>query len=274
MGFLHLLPEVDIKLKKANEAFEDYYKNKEKSHFPFSYLLAVLGYSFILFIEKIIFENHEHLKTEPKEEEVKELFEVKPDDSRAYSLNMEIKPETNHINRPDKSLGQNTKLLTYTDKKGILKLENSFVVPVENNPSRKLTMIKTNSNQTTKFNLENIIEKKERKFKRLFSTVNRMSDLAGSKCNLLINLVVGNKARSPNTEQLISENKSGIKSQNDEKIQNPPIGSYLLILALSIHAVFEGIALGLQDTKSSILEMLIAILFHKWVEVISIVIIN
>ena len=49
------------------------------------------------------------------------------------------------------------------------------------------------------------------------------------------------------------------------------ITSYLLILALSIHAAFEGIALGLQDKKQDLFYMLLAIAFHKWVEALSIV---
>lgn len=46
--------------------------------------------------------------------------------------------------------------------------------------------------------------------------------------------------------------------------------SLLLLLALSIHAFFEGIALGLLDKDRELLYMCIAICFHKWVEAISI----
>ena len=38
---------------------------------------------------------------------------------------------------------------------------------------------------------------------------------------------------------------------------------YLLMLALSVHSVFEGLALGLAKTETSCMNMVIAILAHK-----------
>lgn len=49
------------------------------------------------------------------------------------------------------------------------------------------------------------------------------------------------------------------------------ITTYLLILAMSIHAFFEGIALGLQTKMSDLIYMVLAIALHKWVEALSIV---
>ena len=56
IGFFHLLPE-------ANENFELYFSSSEgKSSFiygwPISYLLAFLSYSFILYLEKVVFNSH------------------------------------------------------------------------------------------------------------------------------------------------------------------------------------------------------------------------
>jgi zinc transporter ZupT len=52
------------------------------------------------------------------------------------------------------------------------------------------------------------------------------------------------------------------------------ITAFLLLFALSIHAFFEGIVLGLLDERTEIFYMILAISFHKWVESISIVILN
>jgi zinc transporter 1/2/3 len=41
------------------------------------------------------------------------------------------------------------------------------------------------------------------------------------------------------------------------------------LIALSIHAVFEGMALGLQENGNQIVYMFMAITFHKWVEALS-----
>ena len=39
---------------------------------------------------------------------------------------------------------------------------------------------------------------------------------------------------------------------------------YLLLLALTIHAVFEGFAIGLQTDYKEVLNLLMATLCHKW----------
>jgi len=38
---------------------------------------------------------------------------------------------------------------------------------------------------------------------------------------------------------------------------------FILMLALSVHSIFEGLALGLQTTESAVMNMVIAILIHK-----------
>ncbi|XP_026234947.1 zinc transporter ZIP1 [Anabas testudineus] len=45
--------------------------------------------------------------------------------------------------------------------------------------------------------------------------------------------------------------------------------SFMLFLSLSLHSVFEGLAIGLQNTNSKVLEICIAILVHKSIIVFS-----
>jgi len=47
---------------------------------------------------------------------------------------------------------------------------------------------------------------------------------------------------------------------------------YLLLIALSIHGFFEGLALGIQTEFESILILSIAIIAHKWAESFTLVI--
>jgi zinc transporter 1/2/3 len=61
------------------------------------------------------------------------------------------------------------------------------------------------------------------------------------------------------------------KSDNtSETIPKHPLTPYLLLLALSVHACFEGIALGLQKSPNEIFYIVLAIALHKWVEALSI----
>ncbi|XP_061743293.1 zinc transporter ZIP1 [Nerophis ophidion] len=48
-----------------------------------------------------------------------------------------------------------------------------------------------------------------------------------------------------------------------------PFRSFMLFLSLSLHSVFEGLTIGLQNTDSKVLEICIAILVHKSVIVFS-----
>ena len=47
---------------------------------------------------------------------------------------------------------------------------------------------------------------------------------------------------------------------------------YILMLALSIHAIFEGLALGLEQDLTTAIDLMIAILIHKGVAGLSLAI--
>lgn len=67
VALLHLLPE-------SAEIFEEYFEHTESNevhndkhvhkHFPISFLLAFVGYTIILIIEKVMFDSHSHSNTE------------------------------------------------------------------------------------------------------------------------------------------------------------------------------------------------------------------
>jgi len=46
---------------------------------------------------------------------------------------------------------------------------------------------------------------------------------------------------------------------------------YILLVALSLHGLFEGIALGIQRVVKDTLFLFLAILAHKWAEAFSLV---
>ena len=45
---------------------------------------------------------------------------------------------------------------------------------------------------------------------------------------------------------------------------------FILMIALSVHAIFEGIALGLMRDLSSVINLILSIFFHKFAEAMSI----
>ena len=63
-----------------------------------------------------------------------------------------------------------------------------------------------------------------------------------------------------NTELKIgNENDDSIKKENT-------LTPYILLLALSLHGIFEGIALGVINNNSECIILFIAIIAHKWAE--------
>lgn len=72
------------------------------------------------------------------------------------------------------------------------------------------------------------------------------------------------------TRPSIDEKEKLLKKEEMKMLSKENITSFLLLLALSVHAFFEGIALGLLDDDKEIFYILLAIAFHKWVEALSI----
>ena len=48
-------------------------------------------------------------------------------------------------------------------------------------------------------------------------------------------------------------------------------GPYILQVAIGIHAVFEGLSIGLEDEISKCLGIALAVLCHKWAEGLTLV---
>ena len=46
---------------------------------------------------------------------------------------------------------------------------------------------------------------------------------------------------------------------------------YILMIALSMHAVFEGMAVGIMDKKADVINLVVAIALHKGAEAMALV---
>ena len=66
----------------------------------------------------------------------------------------------------------------------------------------------------------------------------------------------------------VTVNKTVIQSQMKPTSNITP---YLLLIALSFHGLFEGLALGIQTHVKDTLFLAIAILAHKWAEAFTLV---
>lgn len=126
---------------------------------------------------------------------------------------------------------------------------------------------------------DNQNEKIEKKFKKFFTSKGKMSFLAKRKFSKMgiednipkekvFNEIFEQTRPSTHEKNLLlrKENYRASKIFNKENIT-----SFLILLGLSINSFFEGLALGLVESKVEIVYLLIAVIFHKWVEALTIV---
>ena len=173
MGLIHILPECAEMLKQFSDL-------------PLAYIFCFLSYSFILFIEKIVFNSHSLLHND------------------------------NHENNGNNSL--------YEDN--CIKQEEGEEY-IETNESK---------------------EESPKSSQRLEIKINQNKEVSSLK-NL-----------GDSIELNVIENK--IK-KNDSQNENG-LTSYILLIALGFHGLFEGITLGIQSTIRKTLFLFLAILLHKW----------
>jgi zinc transporter ZupT len=93
-----------------------------------------------------------------------------------------------------------------------------------------------------------------------------------------------NSGENPQTKKKKSKNSSSTKVSNEKNLKSNSIdlekpahnmdglskisnvNLFVLLIALSIHGIFEGIAMGLQKHKDDFIVVYIAIICHKWAE--------
>ena len=176
IGQFHLLAEGVEKLSGYSELF---------SKLPLSYFLAAFGYSFILFIQKVIF---------------------------GYL----VPNAENYLKESSKT--QNNVEKEYED--------NAF----ENEKDEKER------------------NDKEEKISKLMATYNEKEN---DKLNVI------------NTSSRTTSNLDSIEQQI---IQQKRLSGFIMLLALSIHGLFECLALGIQSNFKNTLFLFIALMIHKWAE--------
>ena len=101
-------------------------------------------------------------------------------------------------------------------------------------------------------------------------------DLLNTKAMLAKRISIHQKHKRQHEEikkQLAHNSPSERKKLMTEKIQHN-IGKftpYILLIALSFHGIFEGIAIGIQSDLTGLTNLLIAVALHKWAEALTLV---
>lgn len=187
VALLHLLPE-------SAEIFEEYFEHTNieddegnhviiHKHFPISFLLAFIGYTIILIIEKVIFDSHTHLEGDDEDAENPEdaitLTDEKAGDEREIQQinmnnNFNITIPLKDCLKQSMNIDENC-IKRYLDfNKVNLNLNNQSELN-----TRSISIISKGKNNRIKNYLETFkldtIEKNEEHFKNLFSNTGKIS---------------------------------------------------------------------------------------------------
>ena len=176
-----------------NEGVE---KLSQYSELPWPYFLAAIGYSFILFIQKVIFGY------------------IVPSAEQRLENNEKIGKLLNESEEGDES---------------------------------KISMIKGGENSIDNINSST-------------SSISK-SDVKENENE--------NKERSPSTdsgEQNMILNVNLNPEEEELNLKKKKLSAFILLLSLSIHGLFECLALGIQTKYKNTLFLFIALMIHKWAE--------
>jgi zinc transporter ZupT len=279
ISLFHLLPE-------AGESIGNYYKNYPDSvwgKLPLNYLIAFLSYSLILLLEKVAFDSHsltegEHHHHQHDDNEKLEPFINKTgrscsgeEEYQNLKHTEQNKYELNNIQMPR---GRSFNTDTHENVK-LTPLTNNIIIDEQPKENDNLDTIDIDEET-----LKNIVSTKG-KFASylqnrniLFTPKNAIVDPTLHKAAKILH-----KTRQCNSEEekcmtnfiknTIERKESVIPIEEDENTHFHPasnITPYILLIALSIHGLFEGIALGLQKLFHGVIFLAIAIISHKWAE--------
>ena len=251
----HSSDEENYHSKKEKENFEKKNKNlKDENHsehndlhseedhgghnhnnFPLAFILCVTTYSLILFIDKVLFNNKEII--EKKDKEI-------------------------HDDRSELPFNENSKLILSSKYKIFLKNQkpedfdkNMHISHFNKNAHDESLVVKNYENPNKKEEL-NILE-----------TSNNDLILSKEELNFQNFTNIKKKSYSEENKNLITKTKNANHNHHPSiKKTDSIISSYILLLAISLHGFFEGMAFGVSTKKSETINILIAILLHKWSE--------
>ena len=244
IGLIHILPE-------ARENLEGKMASEGEDVFPFSYVICLATFAFILFIDKVAFNN----------EDIADIDSKMPMD-----LHKSIFKQGNIEN----SVQDNFKELVSSKYKVALKLSA------------------LGNNKVCEHNDDDYHKIEEEEYEKQMNLVK--SEIIDKEVVTIKSKSSNNKFHNIFDDEEDKKNKSLIVEEKDHKHEHTHshggdhhghhhrmvtandsfITAYILLLAMGIHGFFAGIAFGVAKTKTETLNMFIAMISHKWSEALTV----
>jgi len=258
IAMFHLLPESIENIEKYYKPTPDAFLNK----IPFAFFLAFGSYSLILFVEKIAFDSHaliEHDHGDHDEHEAEhhdhdhtQELKSKKDSKKGTAEEKLISPQAEESEDSDEEEEAMKNVVSSRGKfASFLHMRNS------------------------------IIEKQTRSFAEISP---KKKDKALTRASMILTRTLGGgEYENENEDMKFMVNPHNVHVDDKEKSHQHAhpsasefkpksnITPFLLLIALSLHGFFEGIALGIQGAVKDTLFLFIAIISHKWAEAFTLV---
>ncbi|CAI2370247.1 unnamed protein product [Moneuplotes crassus] len=214
--------------------------------FPLPYFLVFCGYTFILLIDKVMFDSHalvhDHGDNKWRDSFRKSLVDPKRSSQTHSSFNQEI----------------NGKKM-YEDEKNY----NEFRDEDDNQTDQEVE-------EDVNEGIRRFLSKADRFSARIDSELS-MKYRKGRKS--IRNMSMKSHTGDPISNGVMAQRKEFMESENNQDDGSRgfscDLTPYILMIALSVHSVFEGVAVGLEEDPADIWSFLIAIGTHKWAAAMS-----
>jgi|Transcript_1725 zinc transporter ZupT len=228
IAFVHITPEMV-------ETWEglDCNQNKDKI-FPLPEALIFVGYTIILMIDKVLFDTHAlfdhedghghgHDHADPAEAKLEKNLRASMVKSQALANQGDVRASR------------------IEEKEGVEDSMKSYLNPHDRFATRMRASMKKSGAA---------IDDDTAAQQHLF--------VDGANVDLKDQMQVG-----LNTDQSALGSKASMREVKEKSSCCPNMTPFILMIALSTHSIFEGLAVGLAKTESAVINMLIAILVHK-----------
>lgn len=273
IGLIHILPEAHADLEGQ---YEQKKLNANEEVFPLSYILCLVTFSFILFVDKVLFNNSDAAedmgedlinlkKSAIRRDHTEEEFHPNTEEnfkervSNKYKLAMNLSTKRKHKDshkhfshekiRGDFKYAQ----LPNCDHENDLECAKlSPLVMEDNSDQKKFRSAKTFQEKSTKPNQKTV---------RVISP--EESSLSEQSIEKII---LEEKPVKKHTHHVHSSSHHHHHSiPEDDSFR-----AYIIIIAMGIHGIFAGLAFGVSKSNSQMIDMFLAMIFHKWSEALTV----
>ena len=257
IGLIHILPEAHENLEGRNEKPKE---GEDAYVFPLSYVLCLGTFSFILLVDKVIFNNEDiaHNETHKHIDLNKSVFRHNESDNDKEENFKELVSKNYKVALKLSTTKQNIEAYDEQD-------DYDDIVEGHQEPAEQ-KIVKNNS-----FNSGTSNERKSAhsKFHNVF---NENHDLEKQNVGHSQDKLVNHHSHAHNTSHQVHKGDHGHHGHQHRMVSKDDSGltAYILLLAMGIHGLFAGIAFGVAKTSGETINMFIAMIAHKWSEALTV----